>query len=65
MRRILKIYSILNWGGDWSPAYWDPMHLELKPGSNVGNVHFIIDKLGIGQDGVRSKNRFGLPARLP
>ena len=65
MRRILKIYSILNWGGDWSPAYWDPMHIELRPGSNVGNVHFIIDKLGIGQDGVRSKNRFGLPARLP
>ena len=64
MRRILKIYSILNWGGDWSPAYWDPMHLELAPGTNLGNVNFIVQKLGIGEDGVRSKNRFGLPARL-
>jgi hypothetical protein len=65
MKRILKIYSILNWGGDWSPAYWDPMHLELKAGTNLGNVAFITEKLGISQSGVRSKNRFGLPVRKP
>ena len=65
MRRILKIYSILNWGGDWSPAYWDPMHIELAPGTNLGNVAFITQKLGISPNGERSKNRFGLPARLP
>lgn len=65
MRRILKIYSILNWGGNWSPAYWDPMHLELRSGSNLGDVHRVIKKLGINNDGVRTKNRFGLPIRTP
>ena len=65
MKRMLKIYSIIKWGGDWSEAYWDPMHIELAPGTNLGNVAFITQKLGISHDGERSKNRFGLPIGTP
>lgn len=46
-------YKIVNWGGDWSDRYYDPMHWELKAGTNAVSVRGMIHKLGINPDGTR------------
>jgi len=61
IEQIKKVYRIINWGGDWSGSNFDPMHIELKRGTSVGDVAAVIKKLGIKPDGTRTKNWAGLP----
>lgn len=46
-------YKIVNWGGDWSDRFYDPMHWELKAGTNSAAVRGMIMKLGIDANGLR------------
>lgn len=46
-------YKIVNWGGDWSDRFYDPMHWELKAGTNSAAVRGMIIKLGIDANGLR------------
>jgi len=50
---IKKRYRIVNWGGDWSDRYYDPMHWELKAGTNTASVRGMLHSLGINPDGTR------------
>ena len=61
IKRIKRIYPIVNWGGDWSDRYYDPMHWELKKGTSQADVARLIKKLGIKPDGTRTKNWAGVP----
>lgn len=61
VKRIKKIYPIVNWGGDWSDRYYDPMHWELKAGTTHADVQRLIKKLGIKPDGTRTRNWAGIP----
>lgn len=63
IEQIKKIYRIVNWGGDWSGSNWDPMHIELKPGTSPSDVARVIAKLSITNEGVRTKNWAGLPLK--
>lgn len=64
VKKLKRVYSIMNWGGDWSDKYYDPMHWELKAGTSVSDVARLIKKLGITPDGVRTKSRFGIPLKI-
>lgn len=50
---LKKRYAIVNWGGDWSDRYYDPMHWELKAGTNAASVRGILMKLHIDEHGIR------------
>lgn len=63
VKRIKRIYAILNWGGDWSDRYYDPMHWELKKGTSLADVQKLIKKLGIKPDGTRTRNWAGIPLK--
>lgn len=63
VKRIKRIYPIVNWGGDWSDKYYDPMHWELKKGTSVADVQRLIKKLGIKPNGTRTRNWAGIPLR--
>lgn len=65
VRRLKATYPILNWGGDWSDRYYDPMHWELKKATTVGDVNHLIAKLDITTDGVRTRTRTGRKLRKP
>lgn len=63
VKKLKRVYSIMNWGGDWT-SFYDPMHWELKAGTSVSDVARLIKKLGITPDGVRTKSRFGIPLKV-
>lgn len=65
IRRLKALYPILNWGGDWSDRYYDPMHWELKKGTTVADVDRLIAKLGITNAGVRTRTKTGRKLRKP
>jgi hypothetical protein len=49
MRRLLKKYRLLEWGGDYK-NFWDPMHLVIKE-PNVAQVKREMLRLGITPSG--------------
>jgi hypothetical protein len=49
MRRLLRKYKLLEWGGDYK-NFWDPMHLVIKQ-PNVAQVKAEMKKLGITATG--------------
>ena len=63
--QIKRIYHVVDWGGDWSAKFWDPMHWEI--GHGVTRVHIAqqIHKLGIDAKGVRHCNWDGVPLAEP
>jgi hypothetical protein len=62
---IKRIYHVVDWGGDWSKAYWDPMHWEIGDGVNRAHVLQQIKFLGIDAKGVRHNNWDGVPLLIP
>ena len=44
---LQRKYKLLNWGGNWSDKYYDPMHWELKRGTTVAQVQREIRRLGL------------------
>jgi len=63
--QLKRIYHVLDWGGDWSKAYWDPMHWEIAPGVSKWHVAQQIHFLGIDAKGVRHNNWDGVPLEHP
>ena len=63
--QIKRIYHVVDWGGDWSGVFWDPMHFEVGHGVNASNVAQQIHKLGIDAKGVRHNNWDGVPLAEP
>lgn len=54
IRAIKQRYgSCVQWGGDWSPKFNDPMHWEIKPGVSRADVVALADRLGIDKNGIR------------
>jgi hypothetical protein len=63
--QIKRIYHVVDWGGDWSAKFWDPMHWEIAPGVTKLHVVQQIHKLGIDAKGVRYNNWDGVPLAEP
>lgn len=60
--RIKLIYGdVVTHGGDWRARDW--MHWEIKAGVSPAQVRAKIKALGITPEGVRTKNRLGLPIK--
>lgn len=51
MRRLLKKYDLLEWGGDYK-RFWDPMHLTFKYGVKAADVKAAMKEMGIDASGV-------------
>lgn len=63
VRRILRMYPIIDWGGDWRAL--DFMHFELAPGTTRADVEKLIKHLGIDNKGVRHNDWKGRPLNSP
>lgn len=50
MRRLLRKYDLLEWGGDYK-RFYDPMHLTFKYGVKAADVKAGMKKLGIDANG--------------
>jgi hypothetical protein len=51
--QIKQVYGILEWGGDWSEKFWDPMHWQISAHANASDVARQVEFLGIDENGVR------------
>ena len=51
--QIKNVYDVLEWGGDWGPAFWDPMHWQISQHANAAAVAEKVKFLGIDAKGVR------------
>lgn len=51
LARLRRKYRLLEWGGDYSPRFRDPMHWTFKNGVGNAAVESEIAKLGIGPNG--------------
>ena len=65
VEQIKVVYDILEWGGNWSPAFWDPMHWQISAHANAARVAQQIKFLGITPDGVRHNDYNGKKLRTP
>jgi len=65
VEQIKEIYDVLEWGGDWGPSYWDPMHWQISQHANDIVVANKIKFLGIDANGVRHNNWAGKPLPVP
>ena len=65
VEQIKDVYGILEWGGNWSPHYWDPMHWQISAHANAAAVAAKVKFLGITPDGVRHNNWAGKPLPEP
>jgi hypothetical protein len=63
--QIKRIYHVVDWGGDWSAKFWDPMHWEIGHGITRLHIAQQIHKLGIDAKGVRFNNWDGVPLAEP
>ena len=50
LRRLLKKYRLLEWGGDYQ-KFVDPMHFTFKFGVKAGEIRMQMKALGIDSDG--------------
>jgi len=57
--QIKAVYHVVDWGGDWSTQYWDPMHWEIRRNVTLAEVAARIKYLGITSKGVRHKDLNG------
>jgi len=62
---IKEVYDVLEWGGDWGPSYWDPMHWQISQHANAARVTKQVKFLGITPDGVRHNDANGKKLRVP
>jgi len=51
--QIMEVYDVLEWGGFWGTAFWDPMHWQISQHAGVATVQKKIEFLGIDANGVR------------
>ena len=51
---LQRKYKLLNWGGNWSDRYYDPMHWELKRGTTVAQVERELKRLGLEKSGPKT-----------
>ena len=65
MEQILEVYDVLEWGGFWSPSYYDPMHLQISQKANAARVAKQVAFLGIDAKGVRHNNWDGKKLAVP
>lgn len=63
--QIIDVYDVLEWGGDWGPAYWDAMHWQTSQHSTPASVLAKTKFLGIDANGVRHNDWKGKPLRFP
>jgi hypothetical protein len=63
--QIMEVYDVLEWGGDWGPSFWDPMHWQISQHANVARVAKQIKFLGIDAKGVRHNDLNGKKLRFP
>lgn len=47
LQALKRKYRLLEWGGDWSNTYYDPMHWQLRRGTSVAQVEREIARLGL------------------
>lgn len=65
IEQIKEVYDVLEWGGDWGPSYWDPMHWQISQKADAARVAKQIDFLGIDAKGVRHNDLHGKKLRFP
>lgn len=63
--QIMEVYDVLEWGGSWSPAFYDPMHWQISQHANAAVVAKKIAYLGIDAKGVRHNAWNGKPLKEP
>jgi D-alanyl-D-alanine carboxypeptidase len=63
--QIMEVYDVLEWGGFWSKAFYDPMHWQVSQHANATKVAAKIKFLGIDSKGVRHNNWAGKPLPEP
>ena len=51
MRKLLKKYNLIEWGGDYKRAY-DPMHVTFKFELNATKVKAEMKRMGITPSGI-------------
>jgi len=62
---LKEVYDVVEWGGDWGPSFWDPMHWQISHRANVARVLKQIEFLGIDEFGVRHNDANGKKLKVP
>lgn len=65
IEQIKAVYDVLEWGGDWGPSYYDPMHWQISQHATAARVAKQIKFLGIDAKGVRHNDLNGKKLKFP
>lgn len=55
--------SIIRLGIDFAPAYYDPMHVEIAPGTKPADLRLVADRLRAAKTGLKTRKPKGILAK--